>query len=291
MIGRNDLMEAALESFPEGLALLSPEDVVTFWNRAAEKITGYPSMAMVTRRVPEGLDPLLSDAVPAEAREPHTGPLPERGVLIHVLHRSGLDLPLMSRLVILRDALGARVGKAAIFHPATSVDSLPHGESSAESNLEAAQAEIEDQVQAAYEDYAQGGPSLGLLWITVDQAHAMRKTHGARACDAMLGGMERTLTNGLRAAEEIGRWGDDEFLILSREPTGAALGAHAQVLAGLARTSEFRWWGDRLSLSVSVGAAQAQKTESLSQLLERTQAAMLVSVHAGGNHVTLAPER
>ncbi|HEY6489878.1 MAG TPA: diguanylate cyclase [Terracidiphilus sp.] len=291
MLDRNDLMEAALESFPEGLALLGPEEVVTFWNRAAEKITGYPSMEMVTRPLPEGLDTLLYDAIPAEAREPHAGPLPERGILIHALHRSGLDLLLMTRAVILRDALGERVGKAAIFHAATGVDSLPHGESSAESNLETAQAEIEEQIQAAFEDHAQGGVPLGLLWVTVDQAHGMRKTHGARACEGMLERMERTLTNGLHAAEEIGRWGDDEFLILSHEPSGAVLGAHAQVLAGLARTAEFRWWGDRLSLSVSVGAAQAVNTESLSELLERTQAAMLVSVHAGGNHVTLAPEK
>ena len=37
--------------------------------------------------------------------------------------------------------------------------------------------------------------------------------------------MERTLTNGLHPAEEIGRWGDDEFLVLSHEPSGAACGA------------------------------------------------------------------
>jgi len=63
------------------------------------------------------------------------------------------------------------------------------------------------------------------------------------------------------------------------------------MLAGLARTSDFRWWGDRFSLTVSIGAAQAMKTEPLPQLLERAQAAMLASVHAGGNHITLAPER
>jgi hypothetical protein len=33
------------------------------------------------------------------------------------------------------------------------------------------------------------------------------------------------------------------------------------------------------------------KTDTLPQLFERAQAAMLVSVHAGGNHITLAPER
>jgi GGDEF domain-containing protein len=107
----------------------------------------------------------------------------------------------------------------------------------------------------------------------------------------MIERVERTLTNGLRPAEELGRWGDDEFMVLSHEPSASSLAAHAQVLAGLARTSDFRWWGDRLSLTVSIGAAQAVETESLPQLFERAQAAMLASVHEGGNHITLAPER
>jgi len=29
----------------------------------------------------------------------------------------------------------------------------------------------------------------------------------------------------------------------------------AQALAALARTADFRWWGDRLSITVSIGAA------------------------------------
>jgi GGDEF domain-containing protein len=68
------------------------------------------------------------------------------------------------------------------------------------------------------------------------------------------------------------------------------LAAHAQTLAGLARTADFRWWGDRISLTVSIGAAQAEPSETLPQLLERAQIAMFKSVHAGGNHIT-APGR
>ena len=30
-----------------------------------------------------------------------------------------------------------------------------------------------------------------------------------------------------------------------------------KLLAGLARTADFRWWGDRVSLTVSVGVAMA----------------------------------
>jgi PleD family two-component response regulator len=65
---------------------------------------------------------------------------------------------------------------------------------------------------------------------------------------------------------------------------------HAQVLAGLARTADFRWWGDRVSLTVSIGAAQAQIAGTLADLLEGAKAAMFSSYQSGGNRITAAPE-
>ncbi|MGA7110450.1 MAG: diguanylate cyclase [Terracidiphilus sp.] len=291
MTDRSELMEAALESFPEGLALLREEGTVDFWNRTAERITGFPSMEMVTRAVPWALDTLFDGDAVEEVQERQGRPKSERGSLIHVEDRFGRELSLMRRTVVLRDVLGVRVGTAIIFHRAEGLDSPHHGESCEDSNLEAAQEEIEEQVTTAFEEFAEGGAPLGLLWITVDQAQALRKSHGASACETMLERIERTLTNGMHPTETIGRWGDDEFLVLSHEPTPELLAAHAQALAGMARTSDFRWWGDRLSLSVSIGAAQAVKAETLPQFFERVQAAMRTSVHAGGNHITLAPER
>jgi GGDEF domain-containing protein len=125
----------------------------------------------------------------------------------------------------------------------------------------------------------------------VDQAHDLRKTHGERACETMLETVERTLANGLRPGEEVGRWGDYEFLVLSHESSAPALGAHAQMLGRLARTADFRWWGDRVSLTVSMGAAEGEPEDTLAELLERAQAAVADSIHAGGNHVTLASSR
>jgi diguanylate cyclase (GGDEF)-like protein len=195
----------------------------------------------------------------------------------------------MMRTVVLRDGLGGRIGLEVIFHPAESLDALPHGECAEGSRVGTDPTEFGERLEAAFEDFQQGGESFGVLWITVDQAHEMRKTHGAGTCEAMLGKMEQTLEHGLRPAEEMARWGDDEFLVLSHEHTSQMLATHAQLLAGLARTAEFRWWGDRVSLTVSIGAAQAERTETLASLLERAKGAMFSSFHAGGNHITSAP--
>ncbi|MGA3011017.1 MAG: diguanylate cyclase [Terracidiphilus sp.] len=291
MADRTELLEVALNGLPEGLALLDNEGQIMFWNRAAEAITGYFSAELLARQAPEPLEPLLMAFSGLGDLETGAGSQSGHGAMVHIQHQLGHCVSVISRTMVLRDVLGGRMGTAVIFHPAESLDALPHGECEEGSNVEASQAELEDRLAAAFEDYQQGGEGFGVLWITVDQASELRKTHGAGACDAMLAKVERAMASGLRPAEEMGRWGDDEFLVLSHERTPEMLATHAQALAGLARTADFRWWGDRVSLTVSIGAAQAEREGTLTDLLERAKDAMCSSFGAGGNHITSAPGR
>jgi diguanylate cyclase (GGDEF)-like protein len=286
MADRTELLEAALDSLPEGIALIGAKGQVVLWNRVAEAITGYASADLLSRAVPEALA--------------LTGPWPEgpdscaespagRGVPVHLGHNLGHNVPVTMRTLVLRDGLGKRIGTAVVFHPVESLDVLPRGEYVEGSGAEADSAEFETRLESTFEDFRQGGEGFGVLWIAVDQAHELRKTHGAQACESMLAKVERALANGLCPAEEMGRWGDDEFLVISHERTAEMLAAHARVLAGLARTADFRWWGDRVSITVSIGAAQAEGDGSLANLLEKAKLAMHSSFHAGGNQITPAP--
>ncbi len=291
MADREDLMEAALEVYPEGLALLDGDGRVVLWNRAAEAVTGYARAGVLGRPLPCALAPLADCRDYEGTPEPRNGPQLGRGSLVHAQHAEGHDVAAISRKVILRDDLGARIGTAAVFHPAERTMALPHGETSEGSEVQQSQAEMQDRLESAYELFLHEGVPLGVLWVTVDQADELLKTHGAQACEAMLESVERTLANALRPGEEIGRWGDGEFLILSQEGRGDVLGNHAQVLIGFARTADFRWWGDRVSVTVSAGVAEAENGDELAAVLRRAQAAMEASVHAGGNQVTVAAGR
>ena len=291
MADRAELIEIALESYPEGIALLGGEGQIMLWNQSAEAITGYASADLLSRHVPKPLEPLLLASARLGNMEPDAGGQLGHRSLVHALHKLGHNVPVMSRYFMLRDGMGGRMGMTILFHPADSLDALPHGESEQGGDLKASQAVLEDRMATMFGDFIGGGLAFGVLWISVDQAAELRKTHGAGACETMHEKIKQTLANGLRPAEEMGRWGDDEFLILSHERTPEMLAAHAQGLAGLARTADFRWWGDRASLTVSIGAAQAEQEGNLVDLLERAKAAMLTSFHAGGNHITSAPGR
>lgn len=291
MADRGELLEAALDVYPEGLALLDPDERVVFWNRAAEVMTGYPCAEVVGRRLPDTLESLALGRDWEMHPVPRNGPQPGRGSLVHAQHKLGGDVPAIARRVVLRDGLGERIGTAAVFHPGEQLTALPHGESTEVDAVRESQAELEDRLTNEFEMFVHEMVPLSVLWIAVDQAADLRKTHGDRACETMLERVERTLANGLRPGEEVGRWGDNEFLVLAHESSPEALAAHAQMLAGLARTADFRWWGDRVSLTVSVGAEVGERGETLTELLERARAAMEESGHAGGNRVKLASRR
>jgi diguanylate cyclase (GGDEF)-like protein/PAS domain S-box-containing protein len=284
----NELLEAAFDAVPEGVALVGLEGELVLWNQAARSITGYAAIDVLGRPLPEGLEALLLD-------EPADAPVGDRGgairrALVRAKHKLGHEVPLVARFLILRDELGERIGGAALFHPAESLDALPHGESSDDAGPDEARDEFEERLQTEFDDFKRGGPPFSVLWIGVDQSEDLRKTHGASACNAMLEKVRHALLHGLRPAEEISRWGDNEFLIVAHERSAEMLASHAHTLAGLARTADFRWWGDRVSLTVSVGAAQAvgEGGETLAQLLGRARQAMETSSRTGGNRATVA---
>lgn len=289
MTDRSELVEAALDILPQGIAVVGDEGRVVFWNRAAEAITGYGSAGIVGRPARDALEAMVVGGLESWVGQTNAEARTGRGALLHVRHRLGHDVPAVVQVLVLRDGLGERIGTAALFHPTEALDELPRGECGEGIDVEKSQADLEERIDEVFEDFTQTGVPFGVLWVTVDQAHELRKTHGSRACEAMLEKVARAVRNGLRSTEELGRWGDDEFLVLSHERTAQMLADHAQRLAGMARTADFHWWGDRVSLTVSIGAAQADPAETLAQLLERAHAAMTSSVHEGGNQITLAP--
>lgn len=289
MSDRAELLEATLESLPEGAALLGDDCRVVFWNQAAQAITGYAAQDIIGRVSPETLMPLLECCGTPEVCATGSGHESGRGFVVHAQHKLGHNISTMARLLTLRNGLGGRIGTAILFHPAECLDALPHGETGENEDVEASLEDLKERLEQLFEDFTHGGPAFGVLWGSVDQAHDLRKTHGAGACEAMLKILERTLAHGLRPMEYLGRWGEDEFLVISHERTPAMLAHRAQVLAGLARTADFRWWGDRVSLTVSIGAAQAVNAGQLANLLEKARTAMFSSYHAGGNRITAAP--
>jgi PAS domain S-box-containing protein len=288
MTDRIELIEAALDSMSDGLGLFGRDGEVVLWNQAAQGMTGYTAMELLGRAVPESLEALLEAGRNME--QPSSDLADRHRSVVQARHKLGHFVPVIASMRVLSNGLGERIGASVRFHPVDSLDALPQSEGSDISCAEGARADLLERLQIDYDDFERGGAPLGILRICVDQAQELRKTHGAAACQAMLEKVYHALAHGLRPGEEIGYWANDGFLAIAHERNAEMLAAHAQMLAGLARTADFRWWGDRVSLTVSIGAAQVSDDPqgSLTQMLQRAREAMENSIREGGNRATAA---
>jgi PAS domain S-box-containing protein len=206
---RAELLESALDALPEGIVISDMNGRSVFWNRSAEMITGQPSGRVIGGRVRDWLENLVVGGArrwTAETEFERQVPM-RRDSLVRIRHALGYELPLLARVMTLRNALGVRIGAGVLFHPANSIDALPHGELKDDAKLSETQMQLEDRLARMHEDFCQGELPLGVLWVTVDQAAELRRSHGSRACEAMLETVESALAEGLKPTEEIGRWG------------------------------------------------------------------------------------
>ena len=284
-----ELLEAALDSLPDGVGLWGREGEVKFWNQAAQDITGYTALELVGHETPAALERLVEKVGALENREgPGAHPDHYRFVA-QVQHKFGHNVPVIANLLVLGNGMGERIGSAVLFHPVESQDALPQSELSDSPDLKGARADLLERLQIEFDDFCRGGAPLGVVRIAVDQAHELRNTHGEAACHAMLEKVYYALAHGLRPGEEIGYWSSEGFLVIAHERNAEMLVGHAKTLVGLARTADFRWWGDRVSLTASVGAAQASSDagETLTHILDRADEALEISIRDGGNRATL----
>src|ERR1039458_4860987 len=143
MADRTELLEVAMDSIPEGVALLGGEGQIMLWNRSAEAITGYGSADLLSRPAPEPLEPLLLAGARLVDIEPDAGGQLGHRTLVHASHRLGHDMPVMARYFVLRDGMGGRMGTEILFHPADNLDALPHGECVQSGDVKASQAVVE----------------------------------------------------------------------------------------------------------------------------------------------------
>lgn len=290
MTDRMELIEAALDTLPDGIGILNRTGETMFWNQAAEEITGYAAIDLMGHPAPEGLEPLLAAGNLLEPLSPPEMQSEGHRSVVQVRHKFGHSVPVIASLRMLGNGIGERIGSAVVFHPVESLDALPKGMSNETADIQGARADLLERLQIEYDDFRRGGSPLGVLRVTIDQAQPLRKTHGAPACQAMLEKVYYALAHGLRPGEEIGYWSNDGFLVIAHERSEEMLAEHARTLVGLARTADFRWWGDRVSLTASIGAAQAAGNthESLAELLHRVREAMEHSIREGGNQATIA---
>jgi diguanylate cyclase (GGDEF)-like protein len=124
---------------------------------------------------------------------------------------------------------------------------------------------------------------LGVLYVDLDRLKSVNEAYGEGAGDRYLAIVAAALSRALRETDTVGRWGDDEFLVLLPETGSDGAAIVAERLLAMVSGSPALLGEHQVRPSVSIGIAlYPEHGDAPEKLLERAAAAMEQARMRGG---------
>jgi diguanylate cyclase (GGDEF)-like protein/PAS domain S-box-containing protein len=298
--GPSDLHATIVENLFDGVYYVDRQRTITYWNPAAERISGYRAEEVVGRRcfdnilrhVNDGGDQLCFSGCPLVAAMAQ-----RRGVEaeVYLHHADGHRVPVHVRCQPVRESDGTVVGAVEIFNEDKVYREAMHRIDDLErlSSTDALTGLVnrrtaEMSLRSRHRDLQEAGWPLGVLFVDIDHFKRFNDAHGHAAGDAVLGVVARSIANGLRESDLAARWGGEEFLVVTAAATELQILQIAERVRTLVAASDTSVDGRQLGVTVSVGAALATPADTVEALVARADRAMYESKAGGRNRTTLA---
>ena len=295
-----DFYKDIIDNLYDGVYFVDRDRVITYWNKGAERITGYSSQQTIGRACRDNLlnhvtvngVPLCHDKCPLAAVM-EDGQDREAEVFVH--HADGHRLPIVVRASAMRDQDGNIIGaiesfsnnasvinargklkelrKAALVDPLTGIGNRRF---------------LEGRLSASISEFQNNGSSAGVLFMDVDHFKLFNDNHGHNIGDYVLRMVAKSIRYGVRTTDTVGRWGGEEFVaILPDIQDPATLQTPAEKVRTLVEHSRLDVNGTHLSVTISIGGVLLQAGDTAETVIHRADQLMYESKEAGRNRITV----
>jgi len=284
-----------LESLPTGLCVVDTQKRIVLWSAGAERITGHLRHDVVGHCcIGEAL--LHCDQQDCEwchedcplARAMKTAHATEAICFLH--HKAGHEILVRARAVPVRNAHCSILGAVETFEDQqqTALDAPadnPHLAACVdEASGVASRVMMESHLRQTLGSFADVQVPFGVLYIRLEDLNGFRSRYGLEAASSLLRVIGRTLEGSLWKTDFIGRWSDDQFLVIVNGCSEQALHSVGTRVRQMLASNGVEWWGERRSLPVSIGRATAQPGDTVESLMGRAEksldAASALRAHA-----------
>ena len=283
------------KTFSEAVYVVDCDRRITYWNPAAQQLTGFSAAEVVGHHCRDGIlnhvneagELLCYSGCPLLATMLDGRPT-EASLFLH--HRDGHRVPVAISAAALRDAEGTLCGAVEAFHddsPRRSlVDQLDDAESAALADPLTGLANRRMLQRAMYRhqaNYRRDGRAFAVLFADIDCFKDINDQYGHDVGDDILQLVAATLRDCSRPSDTVGRWGGDEFQLLA--PVSGPEQAHtlSERIRNLVASGWLDIDGRRLAVTMSIGTAMVREHESEARLIERADAAMFTAKANGRN--------
>jgi diguanylate cyclase (GGDEF)-like protein/PAS domain S-box-containing protein len=290
-----EVFQAIVDRIETGVYALDLDQRVVYWNFGAQKITGFLSQDVLGRPCADSIlveydhhNPVVcTHHCPLESG---IGQHAHREVVTYLRHRQGHVIPVRLWTMALTDPAGSVTGAAKVFTEKALLPELTR-EETARGRHQDLDPETELPSRAGTETFLREQIQLaekqrvpcGLIVVRLATLEDFRRKHGSEASSAILREVSQTLKDMVRRTDLLGRWSADCFLGVlpgcAIEPL-ERVGARMKKVAGRVAIS---WWGDRLSVEVSVGVTMVETGDTVETIGARLGAVEEVSVTASEN--------
>ena len=300
MADENDFYKNIIDNLYDGIYFVDRDRVITYWNKGAERITGYAAGQTIGRACRDnllnhvtanGIQLCMTNCPLAAVME--DGHEREAEVFLH--HADGHRLPVVVRATAMRDSAGNIIGavetlsnntdvvdarrrvqelrQAAMTDPLTGISNRRY---------------LEGRLNAVIAQFKNNSAGAGLLFMDVDQFKQFNDSYGHNIGDSVLRMVAKTMRHSLRTTDTVGRWGSEEFIaILNEVHDEGALRAAANKVRAQVEHSRLDVDGLGLAVTISIGGTLLLPNDTCDSLVARADALMYKSKQAGRNRVNV----
>lgn len=288
-----------IENLHDGLYFVDRNRTITFWNKAAEKISGYtadevigkPCSANILNHVDsEGhslcrnlcfLGRTMEDGKPREA-------------VVYMHHKNGQRIPVSIRVSTLTDEKGQTIGGIELF---TDISNQAANELRVKELEKLALLDyltqlanrnyLESEIASRFEEIKRFKVPFGILFIDIDHFKRVNDAYGHAVGDEVLRFVANTIVANARPFDLYGRWGGEEFVGIIRNITHEDLEQLGGRLRSLIENSFIMHAKEKLTVTVSIGATLAREKDTIDTLIKRADTLLYDSKAAGRNCLTM----
>jgi diguanylate cyclase (GGDEF)-like protein/PAS domain S-box-containing protein len=296
---QNLFHKSLVDNLYDGVYFVDTERQITYWNKGAERITGYPAEKMVGRfchenildHVTEDGHHLCTEGCPLLATI-HDG-MP-REAEVHLRHADGYRVPVLVRASPIFDEQQAIIGAVEIFSNNHSlfrmkqrVDELEQAVYRDALTGIGNRKLLEIKINSTLREYRKHQIPFGLLFLDIDHFKAVNDLYGHQEGDKILQNTARNLTEHLRNTDISGRWGGEEFIAILYNVNSKHFSQIAEKLRAMIANSSIAIEGKQISVTVSIGAALVRDEDTMDAIIARADQLMYQSKQGGRNRVTV----
>lgn len=286
-----------LNNLRDGVYFVDTERRITFWNKAAEDITGYTQAEVLgeccQRNLLNHIDregrplcmlscPLHATIVDGEQRRDE----------VFLRHKNGHRIPVHVNIFpVLQE--GETIGAIEVFTPSMPVvyeDKLIERLSDLAMTDQltglANRRKMESYIEYRLHELKRFGRKFCVVFLDIDDFRSFNNTYLHEVGDQVLVGLSKSVSYSVRMTDMFGRWGGEEFVGVFEIKQDADAELLAEKIRVLIAGTEIAHPEGNLTVTASLGVTVAREDDSIDSVVKRADALMYKSKRNGKNRVT-----